>query len=120
MPFVSGGVTPHRRHGVKRGNLSPVALDEHVAVTATLPTMIDPSCVSTRRGYPHTRHPYVSISIPTVIAALINIPFMRGAATLLNHRTWRRYLHDNLGVYRADSKQAACNRGQESFLHFSP
>jgi hypothetical protein len=100
--------------------LSPVAFDKYVVVAPMVPTMIHPMRMRTGRRYPYTRCPHVRVSIPTMVAPLINIARLRRAAPCLHYGARRRHLHDDFGAHRADCHDAAGNRGQNYFSHFLP
>ena len=54
-------------------NLSPVAFHKYIVVAPMVPTMIHPPRVRPRRRDPHSRRPHVRMSVPAVIALLVNI-----------------------------------------------
>ena len=100
--------------------LAPVAFDKYIVVAAMFPTMIHPSRVRPRRRYPYARRPYVRVSIPAMVAPLINIARVRSDTTFLNHSARRRHFHDDLLAHRTDGQQAARDQSQKSFSHFLP
>jgi hypothetical protein len=89
--------------------LSPVAFDKYVAIAAMVPTMIHPSRARPWRRYPYAWRPNVRISIPTMIAPLINIALVRSDTTFLDHSARRRHFHNDLLAHRTDGQQAAHN-----------
>ena len=98
--------------------LAPVAFDEYVVIAAMFPAVIYPTGVGTRRCDPNSGRPYVRISIPAMVSALINVAFMRRYSTLLDDGARRSYFHDDLGAHRGDGQQAAGNRSQKSLFQF--
>jgi hypothetical protein len=83
-----------------------MAFDEHVATVAMFPTMVHPVRMPMRRSHPYARNPYVRVSIPAMITALVYVTFMRRSAAHFDNRARRCHLNDNLLAHCTHRQQA--------------
>jgi len=100
-------------------HLLPVAFYKDVAVFAMLPAMVHPHGVLVRRRNPYARRPDVRVSVPAMIALLVNPSGVRRRAAFLHHCNRGADLHDDFRAHRPDCQDASGYRSHYQFSHVS-
>lgn len=119
MPTVFRTFNRRPRYLERRSKfrLSPMAFRIDVSAVAMVPPVVHPARVSMWRLSPYARLPRIGISIPAMVAPLINVALVRRPAAHLDHRMRRTDFHHDLLSKRADGQHTSGYSNQECFSH---
>jgi hypothetical protein len=117
-------VSIHQRpkRTIYRPSLTPVALNQDPSTTTPRPVMRHPATVRAGRSLPSSGDPYVTVSIPRVIAGNPNIIAPGHRSTPLDDRARRPNPDKDLGAYsRADGQHPRQKESNECLAkHIHP
>ena len=101
-------------------DLLPAPFDQDVTALAVFPFVSDPHSVRTRRLFPSSADPDVSVPVPAMIAGNPDIVMTRANRTFFNHRMrWRNRYENFLGAgceAQPGGKKECCTKSTHRFI----